>query len=112
MLNRRFCIINADGDLTARGRLKSGLKLVGTVNRTFFKLKNRELINMKIPGSKPILFGTLGLVGIGAYTYSQSNGPDQNAQAIQDILPRMERAEIYEGSGDLYEGSGQDITSI
>ena len=67
---------------------------------------------MKIPGSKPILFGTLGLVGIGAYTYSQSNGPDQNAQAIQDILPRMERAEIYEGSGDLYEGSGQAITSI
>ena len=112
MLNRRFCIINADGDLTARGRLKSGLKLVGTVNRTFFKLKNRELINMKIPGSKPILFGTLGLVGIGAYTYSQSNGHDQNAQAIQDILPRMERAEIYEGSGDLYEGSGQAITSI
>ena len=90
MLNRRFCIINADGDLTARGRLKSGLKLVGTVNRTFFKLKNRELINMKIPGSKPILFGTLGLVGIGAYTYSQSNSPDQNAQALQDILPRME----------------------
>ena len=29
---------------------------------------------------------------------------------MQDILPRIERAEIYEGSGDLYEGSGQDIT--
>ena len=61
---------------------------------------------MKIPGSKPILFGTLGLVGFGGYAYTQSHSSDHNAQAIQDILPRMERAEIYEGSGDLYEGSG------
>ena len=67
---------------------------------------------MKIPGSKPILFGTLGLVGFGGYAYTQSHSSDHNAQAIQDILPRMERAEIYEGSGDLYEGSGQAITSI
>ena len=71
---------------------------------------------MKIPGSKPILFGTLGLVGIGAYTYNtathSSATHDHNAQAIQDILPRMERAEIYEGSGNLYESSGQDIMSL
>ena len=71
---------------------------------------------MKIPGSKPILFGTLGLVGIGAYTYStathSSATHDRNSQAIQDILPRMERAEIYEGSGNLYESSGQDIMSL
>ena len=71
---------------------------------------------MKIPGSKPILFGTLGLVGIGAYTYNtvthSSTTHDHNAQAIQDILPRMERAEIYEGSGNLYESSGQDIMSL
>ena len=67
---------------------------------------------MKIPGSKPILFGTLGLVGFGGYAYTQSHSSDHNAQTIQDILPRMERAEIYEGSGDLYEGSGQDIKSI
>ena len=64
---------------------------------------------MKIPGSKPILFGTLGLVGIGAYTYNTAHSSGvthSNAQAIQDILPRMERAEIYEGSGNLYDGSG------
>ena len=54
----------------------------------------------------------MGLVGFGGYAYTQSHSSDHNAQTIQDILPRMERAEIYEGSGDLYEGSGQDITSI
>lgn len=49
----------------------------------------------------------MGLVGIGAYTYTQSNSSDQNANALHDILPRMERADIYEGSGDIFEGSGQ-----
>ena len=66
---------------------------------------------MKITaGSKPILFGTLGLVGIGAYSYTQSSNVPEHAQALNTRMERAEHAE-YEGSGDLYEGSGQDTLS-